>query len=84
MGHGIDGLQDNCCHIIFYGITWNLEHYLQTIRRVWRQGNTSAHVVVHRIVAENTLDENVVQTLYDKEASQEDFLQGLRTYACID
>ncbi len=84
MGHGIDGLQDNCCHIILYGITWNLEHYLQTIRRVWRQGNCSAHVIVHRIIAEGTLDEVVVKTLYDKEATQEEFLQGLQTYACID
>lgn len=81
MGHGIDGLQDNCCHIIFYGITWNLEYYLQTIRRVWRQGNEAAHVIVHRIIAEGTLDEVVVDTLYEKDATQEDFLSGVDTYA---
>lgn len=80
MGHGIDGLQDNCCHIIFYGITWNLEYYIQTIRRVWRQGNTAAHVIVHRIIAEGTLDEVVVETLYAKDATQETLLAGLDTY----
>jgi SNF2 family DNA or RNA helicase len=80
MGHGIDGLQDNCWHIILYGITWNLEHYLQTIRRVWRQGNEATHVIVHRIIAENTLDEMVVKTLYEKDATQESLLAGLRTY----
>lgn len=80
MGHGIDGLQDNCWHIILYGITWNLEHYLQTIRRVWRQGNEATHVIIHRIIAENTLDEMVVKTLYEKDATQESLLAGLRTY----
>jgi SNF2 family DNA or RNA helicase len=80
MGHGIDGLQDNCCHIIFYGITWNLEYYIQTIRREGRQGNTAAHVIVHRIIAEGTLDEVVVETLYAKDATQETLLAGLDTY----
>jgi SNF2 family DNA or RNA helicase len=80
MGHGIDGLQDSCRHIIMYGITWNLEHYLQTIQRVHRQGNTAQTVILHRIIAENTLDEVVVATLYDKEATQEKFLVGLRNY----
>ena len=61
-------------------ITWNLEHYLQTIQRVHRQGNKAATVVLHRLIAENTLDEVVVATLYDKEATQEEFLVGLRNY----
>lgn len=84
MGHGIDGLQDSCHNIILYGITWNLEYYLQTIQRVWRQGNQSEAVYLYRIVAENTLDETVVKTLYAKDASQEKFLAGLRNLACID
>ena len=80
MGHGIDGLQDNCFNIIMFGITWNLEHYLQTIQRVWRQGNEAPSVYLYRIIAEGTLDGKVVQTLYDKELTEEAFLTSLREY----
>ena len=80
MGHGIDGLQDNCFNIIMFGITWNLEHYLQTIQRVWRQGNEAPTVYLYRIIAEGTLDEEIVLTLYEKEQTEETFLKSLRDY----
>lgn len=83
MGHGIDGLQDNCCNIILYGITWNLEYYLQTIQRVWRQGNQAASVYLYRIIAEGTLDEVVVKVLYKKNATEEEFLKGLENHASL-
>ena len=83
MGHGIDGLQDNCCNIILYGITWNLEYYLQTIQRVWRQGNQAASVYLYRIIAKGTLDETVVKVLYKKNATEEEFLRGLENHGPI-
>lgn len=71
---GIDGLQDNCCHIAMYGLTWRLQDYLQVIDRVRRQGSKAKTVIVHRILARGTVDERVLKVLENKEAKQEDFM----------
>lgn len=78
---GIDGLQDSCFHIAMYGVTWRLQDYIQVIDRVRRSGNKSKHVVVHRILARDTVDERVLSVIDDRGATQASFmevLQGLR------
>lgn len=72
-------LQGACSNMCWYGLTWNLEQYLQTIDRIYRQGQKSANVIVHRIIAKNTLDERVLQVLDAKEKSQDSFLRLLQT-----
>lgn len=80
MGHpetislGLDGLQDSCSNICWYGVPWNLLHYLQTIDRIWRQGSRADSVSIHRLLARGTIDERVVEILDDKDATQSDFL----------
>lgn len=76
---GIDGLQDNCHHIAMFGVTWNLQDYMQVIDRVRRQGNKSSHVIVHRILARNTIDERVLDVLDDRDADQESFMKLLKS-----
>ena len=80
MAHGIDGLQDNCHHIIWYGLNWNLELYEQAIGRLHRQGQTMP-VVVHRILATDTMDFAVLEALEGKSQTQRDFLTILRDYS---
>ena len=75
---GIDGLQDNCCHIAMFGCTWDLQNYLQVIDRVRRQGSKSKRVFVHRILARNTLDQRMLQVLDNREAVQTEFMALLR------
>ena len=75
---GIDGLQRSCSNVCMYGITWNLEHYSQTIDRVWRPGQPSKYVSIHRIIARGTVDERVIKVLGKKDATQTDFLTLLR------
>lgn len=70
-------LQGACANMCWYGLTWNLEQYLQTIDRIYRQGQKSPHVIVHRILAKDTLDERVLQVLDSKEKSQDQFLKLL-------
>ena len=83
MGHpetislGLDGLQDSCHNICWYGLPWNLLHYLQTIDRVRRQGSRSNTVTLHRIIARGTIDEDVLEVLDKKDADQSDFLKLL-------
>jgi len=75
MAHGLN-LQDVCHHIIFFGITWNFEHYDQSIRRIYRQGQRNP-VFVYHIVAEDTLDEKVMRVLKFKDCTQQDLFHAL-------
>ena len=76
MGHGLN-LQGKCHHVIWYGITWNFEHYDQMIRRVYRQGQENEHVFVYHIVAQGTKDADVAPVLEQKEKTQRDLLNAL-------
>jgi SNF2 family DNA or RNA helicase len=76
---GIDGLQNGCSNVCFYSLTWNLEAYSQTIDRVWRSGQKSPVVSVHRLIAKDTVDERVLSVLGNKEATQTDFLALLKS-----
>lgn len=70
-------LQGACANMCWYGLTWNLQDYLQTIDRIYRQGQKSPDVIVHRIIVKDTLDERVLQVLDGKERSQAKFLKLL-------
>lgn len=75
---GIDGLQKGCSNICMYGLTWNLQDYSQTIDRVWRVGQRSEFVSLHRIIARDTVDQRVLQVLDAKERTQTGFLALLQ------
>lgn len=77
MGHALN-LQGSCCHVGWFGLTWNFEYWDQAIRRVWRQGNEAMRVVVHLFCVRNSLDEAVVQTIYDKDVTQMTFVRHVR------
>jgi SNF2 family DNA or RNA helicase len=79
MGHGLN-LQGACHHIIWFGITWNLEYYDQAIARVYRQGQKSERVFVYHIVASGTLDEKVLRVLASKDRTQQGLLSSLHTH----
>jgi SNF2 family DNA or RNA helicase len=76
MGHGLN-LQGSCHHVIWFGIPWNLEHYDQTIARVYRQGQKADHVFIYHLIAKGTLDEKVSKVLKDKDKVQQTLLDAL-------
>ena len=61
-----------------FGLTWSLELYLQTNARLWRQGQTAKTIVIHRIVAEGTVDELMLKALDRKERSQNSLIDAVR------
>jgi SNF2 family DNA or RNA helicase len=77
MGHALN-LQGECAHVAWFGLTWNFEHYDQSIQRVWRQGNKAQRVIVYHFCIRNSLDESVVQTLNSKDRTQGEFLRQVR------
>jgi len=75
MAHGLN-LQEVCHHIIWLGITWNLEHYDQSIARINRQGQKNP-VFVYHIIARDTLDERVLSVLKAKDRTQQSVFRAL-------
>jgi len=67
-GHGLN-LQAGGNIIIWFGLTWSLELYLQANGRLYRQGQNET-VIVHHIVTVGTIDEQVVEALSRKEVGQ--------------
>lgn len=79
-GHGLN-LQEACSDICWYGVTWDLELWIQAIARLWRQGQPSPTVRNHIIVGRNTTDEGVLAGLLKKGAAQDDVDHALQLYA---
>ena len=75
MAHGLN-LQEVCHHIIWFGLTWNLEYYDQAIARIYRQGQQNT-VFVYHILVRDTLDERVMRVLAQKERTQQKLFAGL-------
>lgn len=63
--------------IIWFGITYNLEHYLQFNARLHRQGQTKP-VLIYHIVANKCKDEKVMEVLANKNATSEMIYQILK------
>ena len=85
VGYGLN-LQDGGRVIVWYGLTWSLELYQQANARLYRQGQTKP-VIIHHLVAEDTVDEQVMKALQAKDTSQAALLAALKergTYSGFD
>lgn len=75
-GHGLN-LQSGGSTLIWFGLTWSLELYQQTNARLWRQGQNYT-VVIHHLIAKNTIDESVMQALKRKETTQNALINAVK------
>ena len=76
-GHGLN-LQSGGSAMVWFGLTWSLELYQQTVARLWRQGQTSGTVVVQHIVTENTVDERILAALQKKDFTQAALIEAVK------
>lgn len=76
-GHGLN-LQHSSNHIVWFGLTWSLELYQQTNARLWRQGQKQDTVVVQHIVTAGTIDEDILDALQSKDASQTRLIDAVK------
>lgn len=75
-GHGLN-LQEGGCTIIWFSMTWSLELYQQANARLYRQGQKHT-VVIHHIIAKDTVDEKVIQALENKDTSQTALIDAVK------
>ena len=75
-GHGLN-LQYGGNIIIWFGLNWSLELYQQANARLYRQGQKES-VIIHHLVAKNTVDEDVMQALENKDVNQEKLLEAVK------
>ena len=75
-GHGLN-LQRGGALCVWFGLTWNLEFYLQFNARLHRQGQDRPVRIIH-LIADGTIDARVLSVLSDKNATQNSLLNALK------
>lgn len=75
-GHGLN-LQDGGSTLIWFGLTWSLELYLQTNGRLHRQGQKDT-VIIHHVICRGTVDEKVMEALKRKEGIQDALMEAVK------
>ena len=78
-GHGLN-IQDGGHILIWFGLTWSLELYMQANARLWRQGQKNT-VTIHHIITKGTVDEDVMAALEAKDVTQEKLIAAVK--ACF-
>lgn len=75
-GHGLN-LQAGGSTLIWFSLTWSLELYEQTNARLYRQGQKET-VVIHHILCKNTIDEDVMKALENKNKTQAALIEAVK------
>lgn len=76
-GHGLN-LQSGGSTMVWFGLTWSLELYQQTVARLWRQGQTENTVVIQHIVTAGTIDERILKALEQKDDTQSALIDAVK------
>lgn len=78
--HGLDGLQDVSSEAVWFGATYNADHWGQFNKRLHRDGQRAGRVTIHQIIAADTIEEYVAgRVIPDKVMEQELFLEAVRS-----
>lgn len=82
LGHGVDGLQEHCHTVVYFGQTWNLEHREQVLERVGpmrqMQAGKDREVFVYNIIARGTIDSLVAARVDGKQRVQDLLMNYLK------
>lgn len=63
--------------VVWYDLPWSSENYIQANARVHRQGQEKP-VIIHHLVAQGTIDEQVIKVLDGKISAQEALMNDLK------
>ena len=76
MGHGLN-LQAGGNIIVWFGLTYSLENYLQANARLYRQGQKET-VIINHLITEDTEDENAINRLTQKRMNQDELIEAVK------
>lgn len=76
VGFGLN-LQYGSNTIVWFGLTWSLELNQQANARLYRQGQKES-VIIHYIVAKDSIDEIVMAAIRKKEVNQDALMEALK------
>lgn len=75
-GHGLN-IQAGGHIIVWFGLNPSLELYQQANARLHRQGQKET-VIIHRLIVEGTVDEDVVKKLETKDERQDSLIEAVK------
>lgn len=75
-GHGLN-LQAGGNIIVWFSNTWSLELKQQLDKRLYRQGQKQS-VIIHRLIAKGTMDEQVIKSQAKKHSTQEVLMDAVK------
>jgi hypothetical protein len=78
IGHGLNMQDSHAKNVIFFTVPWDFELYDQFIRRLRRQGNESKYVNVYHLVGKDTVEEDVMMSLVNKERTQRQLYEAIK------
>ena len=76
-GHGLN-LQSGGSTLVWFGITWSLELYQQTVARLYRQGQSEGTVTNIHILAKDTVDERIMKALQEQDSTQSALIDAVK------
>lgn len=76
-GHGLN-LQSGGSTLVWFGITWSLELYQQTVARLYRQGQSEGTVANIHIIAKDTVDERIMKALQENDSTQSALIDAVK------
>lgn len=79
LSHGVN-LQTGGHIILWYGLTWSPEQYIQLTGRLERQGQINPFVIVHHFIMSNTIDTAVISSQKARGLNQQKMLSYLNEY----
>jgi SNF2 family DNA or RNA helicase len=75
-GHGLN-LQEGGNHMVWFSLPWSLELYQQANARLHRSGQKNT-VVLHHLIARDTVDEQIVARLDGKQQTLDQVMDAVR------
>lgn len=80
-GHGLNLHKCNCETIILFGLNWSLELYQQLNARIaGGHRRIGKNIIIHHIIAEDTVDEVVMSRLEIKDINQQGLMEAVKAY----
>lgn len=82
--HGIDGLQNNCSNVCWFGMDWSWENYYQANLRIVRSGSKAEQVFIYRLVMDCPTERAVLNSVEGKKTREAEFLLELKKCLQVD